>query len=283
MRMPGLRYCPLMGASPGFSRGGRRIWALSEPSAVLLWQLGMASSSVAAVIDACTGHRVVLSGFVLIAPLCAALTGRWLRTAAAGAWAVLLVVVLGVPDGIWGTRLETSLIVIAVFVAVSSTLALLITVRGVLSLAVTGLFAAGCGSHDAARPRPAASPARPVSCRQQSEAWESSPGPAQLSELTATLRTIRAAEDSADVPALMTGMKKLTPASIALARSPIPVCADPAGLYIGLVERVAQAGFDARSATGLTSLLKAAAPLKGLRATESRLTAEVDRALAAES
>jgi hypothetical protein len=259
------------------------MWALSKPSAVLLWQLGIASSSLAAVIDASTGRRIVLSGFVLIAPVCAALTGRWLRTAAAGAWAIFLIVVLGVPDGIWGTRLETSLICIAVFVAVSSTLGLLITFRGALSLAATGLFAAGCSSHAAPPARPAPSPTRPVSCRQQSEAWESSPGPAQLSELAATLGTIRAAEDSADVPALMTRLKKLTPASLALVRHPIPVCADPAGLYIGLVERVAQAGYDARSATGLTSLLKAAAPLKGLTTTESRLRAEVNRALAADS
>src|ERR1022692_4519394 len=78
--------------------------ALSEPSAVLLWQLGMASSSVAAIVDAWTGRRLVLSSFVLIGPYCVALTGRWLRTALAGAWAICLVVVLGVSDGIWGTQ-----------------------------------------------------------------------------------------------------------------------------------------------------------------------------------
>jgi hypothetical protein len=256
------------------------MWALSEPSAVLLWQLGIASSSVAAVIDACTGRRIVLSGFVLIAPLCAALTGRWLRTAVAGAWAIFLILVLGVPDGIWGTRLETSLIGIAVIVAVSSTLGLLITFRGALSLAATGLFAAGCSSHEAPPARPAVSPTRPVSCRQQSETWKNSPGPAQMSELATTLKTIRTAENSANVPALMTDMKKLTPASLVLARYPIPLCVDPAGLYIGLVERIAQAGYDARSATGPTGLLKAAATLKGLKTTESRLTAEVNHVLA---
>lgn len=256
---------------------------MSGPSAVLLWQLGIASSSVAAVIDACTGRRIVLSGFVLVAPLCAALTGRWLRTAAAGAWSIFLVMVLGVPDGIWGTRLETSLICIAVFVAVISTLGLLITFRGALSLAATGLFAAGCSSHEAPPARHATSSTRPVSCQQQSETWKNSPGPAEMRELAATLRTIRTAESSADVSALRTDIQKLTPASLALAKYPIPVCADPAQLYIGLVERIAQAGYDARSAAGLTSLLKAAAPLKGLRATETRLTAEVNRALAADS
>jgi hypothetical protein len=104
-----------MGPSSGSLRHLRSIWALPKPSAVLLWQLGMALSSVAALADAYTGRRIVLSGFVLIGPYCVALTGRWLRTAVAGAWAICLVVVLGVPDGIWGTRLEASLIGCAVF------------------------------------------------------------------------------------------------------------------------------------------------------------------------
>jgi hypothetical protein len=251
---------------------------------VLLWQLGMASSSVAAVIDACTGRRLVLSGLVLVAPLCAALTGRWLRTAVAGAWAICLVVALGVPDGIWGTKLETSLIGIAVFVAVSSTLTLLITFRAVLSLAVTGFFAAGCGSPRAPPPPPPLSPTPPpVSCRQRSETWKDSPGHAEVSKLAATLKTIRAAEKSGDVPVLTTETKKLMPAGMVLASYPIPVCADPAGLYIGFVDRIYQAGYNARSATGLSGLLKAAAPLKGLKTIESRLTAEVNHALATDS
>jgi hypothetical protein len=70
---------------------------LPEPSAVLLWQLGMAGSSAAAVVDAWTGRRLVLSGLVLLGPCCVLLTGRWLRTAVAGAWAVGLVGVLGIP------------------------------------------------------------------------------------------------------------------------------------------------------------------------------------------
>lgn len=74
-------------------------------------------------------RRVVLSGFVLIGSACVLFTGRWLRTAVAGVWAICLVVVLGIPDGIWGTGLERLLIGLAVLVAVGSTLALVITVR----------------------------------------------------------------------------------------------------------------------------------------------------------
>ncbi len=97
----------------------RGTWALPEASALLLWQLGMAWSSVAAVVDASTGRRIVLSWFVLAGPVCVLFTGRWLRTAVAGAWATCLVVVLGIPDGIWGTHLEGFLIGLAVLDAVS--------------------------------------------------------------------------------------------------------------------------------------------------------------------
>src|ERR1022692_3137820 len=139
-------YCPCMGPSPAVGRRRRAAWALSEPSAVLLWQLGMAWSSVAAVVDASMGRRLVLSGFVLIGPICVLFTGRWLRTAVAGVWAICLVVILGIPDGIWGTGLERSLIGMAVLVAVSSTLALVVTVRACLGLMVSASIATGCGS-----------------------------------------------------------------------------------------------------------------------------------------
>lgn len=248
------------------------------PSAVLLWRLGLASSSAAAVVDAWTGRRIVLSGLVLIGPYCVALTGRWLRTALAGLWAICLVVVLGVPDGIWDTRLETSLIGLAVFVAVSSTLAILITLRRVLSLAVTG-FLAACGGHGASPGRPTVSPARPVSCRQQYETWQHGPASAQVSQLAPTLRTVQVAGDSGDVSGMATAMRKLMPAAVVLAGDPVPGCADPAGLYTEYVTRIYAAGDDARSATGLSGLLRAAAPLKGLKTIESRLTAEVNYAL----
>ena len=127
--------------------------------------------------------------------------------------------------------------------------------------------------------RPAVS-ARPVSCHQQSETWKHGPGQAEISELAATLTTIRAAEKSGDVPALATGMKKLMPAAVILAKHPIPVCADPGKLYAGFTDRTYTAGYNARSAKGLSGLVKAAARLKGLKTIESRLTAELNHALA---
>src|SRR5271155_5078453 len=69
---PRSRYCPSMVPSPAFRLRRRGTWALSEPSAVLLWQAGLAWSSVAALVDASTGRRIVLSGFVLAGPVCVA-------------------------------------------------------------------------------------------------------------------------------------------------------------------------------------------------------------------
>jgi hypothetical protein len=257
------------------------MWALSEPSTALLWQLGVGWSSIAAIVDASTGRRIVLSGLVLIGPYCVVLTGRWLRTALAGAWAICLVVVLGVPDGIWGTSLETLLISAAAFVAVSSTLTVLISFRSVLSLAATTLLATACGSHSASPGRrPTFSPARPVSCRQQYDIWQHGPSPAQLSKLTATLRTIQVAGNTGDVSGMAIAMQKLMPAALVLAANAMPHCADPGDLYAEYVTRIYSAGSNARSAKELSSLLKAAAPLKGLANIKSELTGEVNRALA---
>jgi cation:H+ antiporter len=68
-----------------------------------LWIIGMALSLMVAVIDAGLGHRVVLIGLLIIGPCCVLLTGRWVPTGLAGMWATGLAILLGIPDGIWGT------------------------------------------------------------------------------------------------------------------------------------------------------------------------------------
>lgn len=254
---------------------------LSEPSAVLLWQLGLAWSSCVAVVDASAGHRIVLSGFVLFGPACVFFTGRWLRTAMAGAWAICLIVILGIPDGIWGTQLEMSLIVLAVLVAAISTLALLVTVRACLSVTFTAFLAAACGGHAAPPARRPTESARPVSCRQQYQDWEHGPDHAWDRKLQAAVRSARVADNAGNAPALRAAMNKLMPAAVgAAAAGAIPRCADPAGLYSEYVTQAYAAGHNARSAKSLSRLLKAAAPLHDLEHIESRLAAEGRQALA---
>ena len=249
---------------------------------MLLWQLGLAWSSLVAVVDASTGRRIVLSGFALIGPCCVLFTGRWLRTAVAGAWAFCLVVVLGIPDGIWGTRLEAFLIGLAVLVAVTSTLALVVTIRTGLSLMVTASLATACGSpaSSSSSTRPAPAAARPVSCRQQYQAWQHGPALAEQNRLQAAVSAAQAAEESGNAAAMRSALNKLMPAALAAALAGPPVCADPADLYLDYVIAIYDAGNNARSAVGISGLLKAAAPLKGLKALESRLAAEASRATA---
>jgi len=228
------------------------------------------------------GRRFVLSGFVLIGPVCVLFTGRWLRTAVAGVWAICLVVVLGIPDGIWGTGLERFLIGLAVLVAVSSTMALVITVRAGLGLMVTASLAAGCGSPASSSGRHPAEPvpvARPVSCRQQYEAWKRRPALAQ-DEMQAAVNAVLAAEESGNAAAVRSALKKLVPAAVAAAPAGPPPCGDPADLYSEYVTAVYEAGYNARSAQGISGLLKAAVPLKGLKTMESGLAAEANRVLA---
>jgi hypothetical protein len=266
--------------SPAFRLRRRGTWALSEPSAVLLWQLGMAWSSIAALVDASTGRRIVLSWFVLAGPVCVLFTGRWLRTAVAGAWATGLVVVLGIPDGIWGTHLEGFLIGLAVLVAVGSTLALVITIRSALWLTVTAFLAAGCGTPAAAPSRSLAVPsARPVSCRQQYEAWERRPASAG-DNMQAAVNAVQVAEKSGNAAAVRSTLKRLMPAALAAAQFPPPRCADPDGLYGEYVTTVYEAGYNALSARGISNLVKAAAPLEGLKAIDSQLASAVNRSMA---
>jgi hypothetical protein len=265
-----------MGPSRGVSRPRRAAWALSEPLGVVLWQLGMAWSSLAAVVDASMGRRVVLSGLVLLGPVCVFFTGRWLRTALAGAWATGLVVVLGIPDGIAGTRLEDFLITVAVVVAVLSTLALVITAQACLSLTVSAVLAA-CGGH---APSSGGRPPSPVSCRQQYETWKYGPVQESMGSLAAVLKTIRPDRKSGNVADLRSGMRELVPAALGLAAHPVPHCADPASLYQTFVTSVYSAGSRARSAKGTAAVLRVAASLTEVQKLGRQLTAEISHVLA---
>jgi cation:H+ antiporter len=75
---------------PGWS--ARRVWALSFLLCILV-----------AACDAATGPHLILIGLLICGPCCAALTARWAPTAVAGCFAMVLGVVLGVPDQIFAT------------------------------------------------------------------------------------------------------------------------------------------------------------------------------------
>ena len=68
-----------------------------------LWILGPTVSLIVAAADAALGARVVLIGLLITGPCCVLLTGRWVPTGLTGLWVTGLAVMLGIPDGIWGT------------------------------------------------------------------------------------------------------------------------------------------------------------------------------------
>jgi hypothetical protein len=88
-----------------------------------LWFLGLGIPAAVAVIDAVLGPRLILIGLLIAGPCCALLTGRWIPTGLAGAWVIGLAVVLGLPDGIWGTRTHLAFLAAVTAVAMVSILA----------------------------------------------------------------------------------------------------------------------------------------------------------------
>jgi hypothetical protein len=87
-----------------------------------VWWLALLLTSIIAATDAILTH-IVLITLLAAGPFCGLLTGRWARTAVVGAWAVALAVVLGFPDGIWGTRIQVVDLGTVASVALLSTLA----------------------------------------------------------------------------------------------------------------------------------------------------------------
>lgn len=75
-------------------------WSVSH-----VWWFALVLSSMIAATDAILSH-VVLIALLAAGPFCGVFTGRWARTATVGIWAVILAVLLGLPDEIWDTRTQ---------------------------------------------------------------------------------------------------------------------------------------------------------------------------------
>jgi hypothetical protein len=75
-------------------------WSVNQ-----VWGVALALCAVIAATDAILTH-IVLITLLAAGPFCGMLTGRWIRTATAGIWAVVLAVLLGFPDEIWDTHTQ---------------------------------------------------------------------------------------------------------------------------------------------------------------------------------
>jgi cation:H+ antiporter len=86
-----------------------------------VWALGLALSVAVAATDAALGSRVVLIGLLIVGPCCVLLTGRWVPTGLTGLLVVGFAVILGVPDGIWGTATHVAFLLAVTIVAAATT------------------------------------------------------------------------------------------------------------------------------------------------------------------
>lgn len=86
-----------------------------------VFYLAVILSSLIAAADATLRGRVILVGALIVGPCCGLLTGRWSRTATAGGVAVLLAVVLGLPDSNFGSRTHLVYLGAVVIVTVLAT------------------------------------------------------------------------------------------------------------------------------------------------------------------
>ncbi|MDP9224856.1 MAG: hypothetical protein M3P18_13635 [Actinomycetota bacterium] len=91
-----------------------------------LWALSLGLSAIVAATDALLADRVVLIGLLVIGPCCALLTGRLMQTAITSVFVIGLAVVLGLPDGVWGTGTHLAFIGAVAVVSLVSTLAAVI-------------------------------------------------------------------------------------------------------------------------------------------------------------
>jgi cation:H+ antiporter len=120
LRQPGRRSCTSAAGIPRSAAAGsqRPGWTAGR-----LWALGLALTVVVAAADAGLGHRVVLIGLLIVGPCSVLITGRWVLTALTGLFATGLAVVLGIPDGIWGTLTHLAFLAAVTVVALATTLA----------------------------------------------------------------------------------------------------------------------------------------------------------------
>jgi hypothetical protein len=88
-----------------------------------LWTLSLVLPLLVAGVDAALGPVVVLIGLLIVGPCSALLTGRWLPTALTGLWVIGLAIVLGIPDGIWGSATHLAFITAVTSVALATTAA----------------------------------------------------------------------------------------------------------------------------------------------------------------
>lgn len=112
------------------NRQGERAPLVAGWNVSRVWYASLLMCAVIAAVDAVTGHRLILMGLLAFGPVCAVLSARWRRTAVTGVVALGLVVLLGVPDQVFGTGIQyTFLAAVAIVACVATACAAVIERR----------------------------------------------------------------------------------------------------------------------------------------------------------
>ncbi len=152
-----------------------------------------------------------------------------------------------------------------------------LSVRLAACLFAIAFLVAACTS---APPHPVVTAAAKTSlpgsgCDQPYLRWRQGPVRIAAVRLAAEISAAQAAGRAGRAAALRTALRPLTTTALALATYPMPRCADTRGLYAGLPSAVYLAGRQARAATSLAGLRKAAVTLRQATVTERQLTKEI--------
>ncbi|HUL26366.1 MAG TPA: hypothetical protein VLW44_11430 [Streptosporangiaceae bacterium] len=138
-----------------------------------------------------------------------------------------------------------------------------------------GLTLAACGSGSGAGSSsgagPAASPA--ASCLQQYRTWDLGPAHAAGENLVAELNGIQAASAALNNSTTAAALKRAGTAAQALARYPIPKCADPKGYWRAVLVKI-QAAANA-DPSGQGALIAAAVVLHDMPGLDRQLATEL--------
>ena len=156
---------------------------------------------------------------------------------------------------------------------------------GVLAAAVLtacGTSPGGQPSHPATTAASSSPPAGTVAgttaaCAQQYHAWQNGPAHPAIIKFEAAQKVL-AEDSSSGKPALIAGaLNVLGQQAAALARFPVPSCADPHGYFATLLSRVVTVSGEAGPGATLADLQQAVTQLGSVFSLESDFTAEVQQ------
>ena len=141
-----------------------------------------------------------------------------------------------------------------------------ILLAGAALTAALTLTACGSGGSSAASP--------PRSCLQQYRSWNAGPAHAAGENLVAGLNGVEAANAALKNSTTNAALKRAGAAATALARYPIPNCADPKGYWRAVLVQIQAAAHNA-STSGQGALVAAAVVLHNMPALDIKLANEL--------